>query len=136
MEDLPHPVALVEDDEAFVVALCRLLTAVGIATVSFSSAEAFLTSVRTNQFSCLVLDVHLPGVSGLELLDRLDREQVRLPVILMSADVSVLARNKAFRLPVMGCLQKPLEGTVLVSLLRQAAHLNEPQLPIPESVLP
>lgn len=136
MDSLPHPVALVEDDEAFVVALRRLLTAFGIATESFSSAEQFLASIRSHRFSCLLLDIHLPGKSGLDLLDCLARENLRLPVILMTAQDSAAVRDRASRFPVMGLLQKPVEGTMLVRLIHQVLHsepspVRNPETPVP-----
>ena len=70
-------IAIVEDDASFNRALVRLLNASGFATQAFASAEEFLTSAKPNSLACMILDIHLPGISGFELFDRLAHQALR-----------------------------------------------------------
>jgi FixJ family two-component response regulator len=78
-------IAIVEDDASVREALQGLLEAFGFAAEVFSSAEEFLRSVRLNDTACLITDVRLPGMSGLQLQDRLSVSGSRIPIIVITA---------------------------------------------------
>ena len=96
----PLYVATVDDDEAFCRALGRLLRAAGMQPIPYVSAEAFLADTKHPQFDCLVLDVNLGGMSGIELGRRLVAEGCSTPFICLadSADPGVSARSRSGRL--------------------------------------
>jgi FixJ family two-component response regulator len=78
-------IAIVDDDASMLRALRRLLRSVGITVVTYTSVEEFLQSGLQGRIRCLVLDVMMPGMSGLDLLARLDASAVTLPVIIITA---------------------------------------------------
>lgn len=114
----PH-IAIVENDDAFGAALDRLLRASGFETVLFPSAELFLEQAHPGELDCVVLDVHLPGASGFDLLSRLKRDFLKLPVLLMTADDSLATRRRALGTECMEFLIKPFEATLLLGALRR-----------------
>jgi FixJ family two-component response regulator len=116
-------VAIVEDDASFNRALERLLNASGFATQAFASAEEFLTSAKPNSHVCMILDIHLPGISGFELFDRLSGDQGRPPVIFITAEDAEIVRQEAARISGNRCLRKPLiAGELLGALQEQLRH--------------
>lgn len=110
-------VALVDDDVGACVGLARLLRAVGMHVSTFSSAEGFLESGPPWPYDCLVLDVRLTGMSGLELLRRLDEWNVRLPVLMVSADDDPKTRDQARRLGALGFFYKTEPGDALIDAI-------------------
>jgi len=85
VERRPYTVAVVEDDSNMRRSIQRLLSAQGFAVEGFPSAEAFLSRGADSRVACLVLDIHLPGMSGVELRRRLTAAGSSLPVIFMTA---------------------------------------------------
>lgn len=119
MENSQARIGIVENDPALVTALERFLRASGFVPEIYLSAEEFLTLARPENLSCLVLDVHLPGVSGFDLLGRLSSMACRLPVILMTADGSHATRRRARESCCAAFLTKPIEGPDLVGAIRR-----------------
>jgi two-component system, LuxR family, response regulator FixJ len=115
---MEHPirVAIVDDDQAFRRALTRLLITMGFEVWSCASAEELLASPDALSHDCVVLDVHLPRMNGIELRHRLHEVCPGLPVLLMTADV-MLAHRPAM-LGGAVCLEK----TVRESLLAETIH--------------
>lgn len=114
----PH-VAIVENDDAFGAALDRLLRASGCDTILFPSAELFLEQARPAELDCLVLDIHLPGASGFDLLATLKRDSWTLPVLLMTADDSGPVRNRAGNSGCLDFLIKPFDANLLLDAIRR-----------------
>ena len=85
MADRPFKVAIVDDDSSMRRSLERLLSVHGFLVQSFSSAEAFLAASHEGQVDCLVLDIHLPGMSGIELRSQLDGSGQLVPVVFITA---------------------------------------------------
>jgi FixJ family two-component response regulator len=113
-------IAIVEDDASFNRALERLLNASGFATLAFASAEEFLASAKPNSYACVILDIHLPGISGLELFDRLSAGHGRPPVIFITAEDVETIRQEASRISGKICLRKPLiAGELLDAVCQQ-----------------
>jgi FixJ family two-component response regulator len=114
------PVVVVEDDDGMRKALDRLLRAAGYQPLLFSSAEAFLGAAATDVAACLVLDIHLPGLSGLELRRRLTASGHEPPVIFITAQDDDAAREEARQLNCLAYFRKPFEGAALLEAIRQA----------------
>ena len=113
-------IAIVEDDASFNRALERLLKASGFATLAFASAEEFLASAKPNSHACVILDIHLPGISGFELFDRLSADHGRPPVIFITAEDVETVRQEASRISGNICLRKPLiAGDLLDAVYQQ-----------------
>jgi FixJ family two-component response regulator len=106
-------VALVDDDAAVRRALQRLLGVMGFAVVSFGSAEEFLASRHRSDFRCLVSDVNLPGLSGIDLCSRLTAAGDPLPVILVSSDAGATSVMRRALGGAVCVLSKPLDAELL-----------------------
>jgi len=115
-------VAVVDDDASIRQALARVLVVSGIGARTFSSAEQYLSDAGSDEPSCLILDVHLPGRNGFELRDELEARGAAPPIIFMSAlDEKALVRLSRRDEPPR-CLQKPFDSRLLLALVRQ--HLG------------
>ena len=113
-------VAVVDDDEFLRDALRRLLRASGLGAVSFESAEDLLNSGRLQEISCLIADVRMPGLSGLELQARLKAEQCPVPIIFVTAHGDAKMRIQAMRDGAVEFLTKPFDNAVLIEMVRSA----------------
>jgi FixJ family two-component response regulator len=112
MPDSKQIIAIVEDDAGFNKALQRLLSTYGFATRAFFSGEDFLESAAHDLPACVILDIHLPGMSGFELFERLCATDPRPAVIFITAEEGEAER--ASRISGNVCLRKPLVGTELL----------------------
>jgi len=112
------PVFIVDDEDAVRTALGKLLRAIGVAAETFASAEAFLASYTDGRDGCLLVDLRMPGMSGLDLIEELQRRGVRLPSIVMTGhadEASLEERLEALR-PI-GFLEKPFTLAQLKQML-------------------
>ena len=114
-------VAIVEDDADARNALGRLLNAAGFDHALFESAEAFLASKPDRGCSCLILDVQLSGMSGIDLQRRLRSEGSTAPVIVITAHASDAIRERAEQSGCAAFLTKPFDGDSILALLRPLA---------------
>jgi FixJ family two-component response regulator len=110
---------VVEDDEGMRTAIRRLLEAEGFEASLFDSAEALLAADVTSQAQCLVLDIHLPGMSGLELQRHLVGAGTTLPVVFITAHDWSPIRQQALASG-DGYLAKPFSGEALVEAITRA----------------
>ena len=117
----PIYVAVVDDDEDLCRSLARLLRASGMHPVTYSSAEAFLADTKHPQFDCLVLDVQLGGMSGIELMQGLLAESGHVPFIYPTAHDSPEARAIAEAAGCAGYFRKTDSGAELLEAIRHAA---------------
>ena len=108
-------VMIVDDDESVRRAARRLIKSFGFAVETFASAEDFLTSGRLPQTACLVLDVQMPGLNGLELQSRLISEGCQIPIVFITAYNDENAREQALRAGAVGYLVKPFEEADLLN---------------------
>jgi FixJ family two-component response regulator len=115
-------IAIVDDDVSMLRALRRLLKSVGYAVVTYPSAEEFLESDALAHIGCLVLDVMMPGMSGLELADRLAASGMMLPVIVITASADEHIRLRAEQAGLVAYLCKPFEEETLLEAIRQALN--------------
>ena len=113
-------VAVVEDDESVREATKHLLRLLGYATASFTSAEGFLESGCVRDTACLITDVHLPGMSGVELQSRLILDGHCLPIIFVTAFPEEAIRARVLRDGALCYLSKPLQEQSLIACLDQA----------------
>src|SRR5262245_42209335 len=111
-------IAIVEDDGSFRRAIERLLRATGFEAQTFASAEKFLSSAAPESHACLILDIHLPGMSGFELLDHLTASALPPPAIFITAEGEDSVRERASIIPNSVYLQKPFSGAVLLAAVR------------------
>jgi FixJ family two-component response regulator len=117
----PAPVvSIVDNDKSVRVATTKLLRLAGFAAHSFASAEAFLQSPRVLDTSCLITDVRMPGMSGVELQGQLIAEGRHMPVIFITAYPEENSRATALAAGAVGFLSKPFDGYTLIDCLRQA----------------
>lgn len=113
-------VATVDDDELMRGALQGLLREAGFPARAFASAEEFLSSGAQHHCSCLIVDVRMPGMSGFELQARLEAEQIRIPIIFVTAHGDERMRKQALRTGAADFLVKPFDDEVLLRSVRAA----------------
>jgi FixJ family two-component response regulator len=119
-------ISVVEDDQPFRESMRKLMTVLGYTVQAFSSATEFLKSPLLTETACLVTDVQMPGMSGVELHRHLiDRGQV-IPTILVTAYPDETARNRALKDGVVCYLSKPVDDEHLERCLRSALESGKP----------
>jgi FixJ family two-component response regulator len=114
-------VIVVDDDAAFLKGVARLLTHNGIQSRTFASAEALIANDSTQTATCLLLDINLDGISGIELQRRLSASGSKCPVIFMTAHDDEATRNDAVDAGCIAYLCKPFAANVLLDAIRKAA---------------
>jgi FixJ family two-component response regulator len=117
-------VAVVEDDESLRRAVARLLAASGYHPVGYHSAEALLADSNRPTFQCLVVDIQLGGISGLELKERLAASGSTTPVVFLTAQESAEGRHRALQAHCAGVLRKSEPGAVLLTAIDGAIHAS------------
>ena len=113
-------VVIVDDDDSMRGALAGLLKAVGLATQAFASAEDFLKSGQQHHAACLIADIRMPGMSGLELQAHLNAERCRIPTIFITAHGDAKMRMQAMREGAVEFLAKPFDDEALLDSVRAA----------------
>jgi len=116
-------VAVIDDDPSVLRGLKRVLDASHFATKVYDCGEAFLDTDSASQVSCIVLDIHLGGISGIETRRRLKAMGSVVPVIFMTAHDSTAVRREAMDVGCAAYLQKPFSGHVLVDAIRNATSV-------------
>ena len=117
-------VSVVDDDESIRESLPDLLSEFGFATRAFPSAEAFLSSDCVDDTKCLILDVIMPGMTGLDLQQELTRRGQKIPVIFITARKEETIRARAFKQGAVTFLNKPFSDTALLDALNVALQRN------------
>src|SRR5215207_9284555 len=112
-------ILVAEDDAGLRTALGRLLRAAGHESEGFESGEALLQSGQSESANCVVTDIHLPGMSGLELVDTLRERHRCLPVIFITAFDSPALKDQALKRRGAAYLAKPFEGTALLEAIQK-----------------
>jgi len=113
-------VAIVDDDDLMRGALQGLLKASELTVHAFASAEEFLNSQDHGHAACLIADIRMPGMSGLDLQARLNAEQIRIPTIFITAHGDARMRMQAMRAGAVEFLEKPFDDEVLLASVRAA----------------
>ena len=115
-----HLISIVDDDESVREALCGLLRSVGFAVNAFTSAEEFLASDQLVSADCLVLDVRMPGMGGLELQRQLVANHNKIPVILITAHEEEGMRARSLSDGVGTVLIKPFSEEAILNAIHSA----------------
>ena len=113
-------VAIVDDDESVQLALRDLIESDGLPAICFGSAEQFLDSEARSKAACLIADIRMPGMSGLELQAKLKAERCRIPVIFITAHGDAEMRIHAMRQGAVEFLSKPFDDAVLLEIVHAA----------------
>ena len=112
--------ALVDDDEDVRVALMRLASSAGFAVEAFASGEEFLRSVADHEPDCVVLDLHMPGMSGFDVQRALAVAHAAVPVVVITGHDVPESCERAMRLGAKAYLRKPVEDEALLSAIGAA----------------
>jgi FixJ family two-component response regulator len=120
MNDLRPRVAVVDDDLSVRKALERLLRAAGFDAVTFASAHEFFYSLEAQHPDCLVLDLHMPGMNGLEVQRRLGQTGVRIPVVVITGHDEPQTRAQCLSAGATDYLCKPLNDEALLAAIQRA----------------
>jgi FixJ family two-component response regulator len=113
-------VSIVDDDDLMRGALQGMLKSVGLTSLAFASAEEFLTSGQQHKTACLIADIRMPGMSGLELQAKLNAERCRIPTIFITAHGDEKMRMQALRAGAVEFLAKPFDDEALLESVRAA----------------
>lgn len=115
-------ISIVDDDPSVRRALARLCKSAGYVVQSFASAEAFLEASGSDDSDCLILDVHLPGRSGLQLQTDLCAADDCLPIVFVTAYEDDQVRSLALERGAVAFLRKPLDSERLLDVIQEALH--------------
>lgn len=124
MSDLKQNILVVDDDPEMSQAISRLLNAAGFCAMAFNSAEAFLKANSMSAAACMVVDIHLEGLSGFELRRQLKQKGVEAPVIFITAYDDDALRAQAGDAGAVAYLTKPFTGKSLMAAIIEAIDLD------------
>ena len=113
-------ISIVDDDDAVREMLVSLTRSLGNDAVGFASAEEFLASADFESFSCVITDIHMPGMSGFELQEQLHQRNAPIPVIMITARTERDLERKAISGGAIGLLRKPVDIEMLVAFIAKA----------------
>ena len=117
-------ISIVDDDPSVRRALRRLLRSLGYEVETFNSASDFFASQNQENMECLILDIHMSGMSGFELQQRLIEEGRNLPIIYITAHHDEQTRKRAVQSGAIAYLRKPFDDQSLIEAIRQALSSN------------
>ena len=126
MTKLRSLIAIVDDDESVRRALTRLLRSAGLDVESFPSGDEFLESIPTRRPDCVVLDLHMPGLSGFEVQTRLAKSSTPVPVVIITGHDSTETRARALAAQPLAYLRKPVNDQTLLDAI-ELALTRQPQ---------
>jgi FixJ family two-component response regulator len=116
-------IAIVDDDESVCHAIKRLVRSLGMGANTFASGQEFIDFIEampSQRFDCVILDVQMPGLNGLDVLERLNKRGNRFPIIFITAHDEVNARERALVAGAVAFLRKPFAAELLIKTLRAA----------------
>ena len=119
LPDVPI-ISIIDDDDSMRCAMKSLVTSLGLRVHTFRSAEEFLQSPRLDDTSCLITDLQMPGLSGVELQSLLLAQARHMPIILVTAFPQEPTRNRVMEAGALGFLSKPFETQTLIKLIEKA----------------
>src|SRR5580658_3892243 len=114
-----HP-AILDDDRSIQSSLKDLIEAEGMSALCFSSAEQFLTSAARHKVGCLIADIQMPGMSGIELQARLAHERYSIPIIFLTGRGDIPSTVSAMKCGAIDFFTKPVNGETLLNSVRRA----------------
>lgn len=121
-------VAIVDDEEGIRKALGRLLRAAGMQTHGYANGQEFLTAAAERRPDCVVLDLHMPGISGLQVLRKLKISGLLLPIVVITAHDDPETREQCLSSGARAYLRKPLEDRLLLNAI--SAAMRSPGAPV------
>lgn len=124
MSHLKQKILVVDDDSEMSHAISRLLNAAGYCAMAFDSAEAFLKANSMTGAACMVVDIHLEGLSGFELRRQLNQKGVQAPVIFITAYDDSALRAQAHDAGAVAYFTKPFTGKSLMAAIAKAINLD------------
>ena len=116
--------AILDDDRSVQNAVQDLIESEGMSARCFGSAEQFLNSPARDDAACLIADIRMPGISGLELQAKLKAERCRVPIIFITAHGEIALSVSAMREGAVDFFTKPVDGTALLSSVKRALQLD------------
>ena len=126
MHSISRLISIVDDDPLVREGLISLMRSAGFATQAFASAEEFLSLAHRDNIACLILDVRLPGISGLELQSQLTSTvSNRIPVVFMTARDDEATRQRALKGGAVDFLRKPVRREALLNAVHLALQQND-----------
>ena len=117
-------IAIVDDEELVRTSLQRLLKMAGYTVAAFTSAEEFLRSGSLQDVHCLIADIRMPGMSGLDLQSELNAGGYQIPIIFITAHGDEKMRIRAMRVGAVAFLAKPFDNTVLLDRVRACLNVT------------
>jgi FixJ family two-component response regulator len=117
-------IAIVDDDDSFRRATTSFIRSLGYAVLQFASADSFLKSDRLHDTDCLISDVQMPGINGIELQRKLIVQGYRLPIIFVTGFSEMRARAQTLAAGAIGFLDKPFSDEELIACLNKALAAN------------
>lgn len=117
-------VFVVDDDEAMRSSMAWLIESEGLRVETFDSAQSFLAACYPGRAGCLLLDVRMPGMSGLELQEHLRHRQMRLPVIIITGHGDVPMAVRAMKAGAVDFIEKPFDDETLLATIQRALELD------------
>jgi FixJ family two-component response regulator len=118
-------VSIIDDDQDVRQAVQRLMRSRGFATRTFASAEEFLRSPSLHETACVITDIQMPGMTGIDLHDVMLKQGPRLPVIFLTAFPDDRTEKRALQAGALGFLTKPFDARTLVSLVDTAVQSGD-----------
>jgi RNA polymerase sigma factor (sigma-70 family) len=125
MQHVSHVIHVVDDDSSFRGAIARLLNAAGYEVALYETSQQLLDKPPTRLSDCILLDVQMPGVSGLQLQDRLSKLGNRLPIVFLSGNADIPASVRAIKAGAEDFLTKPVAREQLLETIRRALDHGE-----------
>ena len=125
MNSVSPLISIVDDDRLVREGLIGLIRSAGFATQAFASAEEFLSLAHPDDTACVILDVLLPGMSGLELQSQLTASNHRIPVVFITADDNEATRRRALKAGAVNFLVKPVRRQALLNAVHSALQQND-----------
>jgi two-component system response regulator FixJ len=118
---------IIDDDAAVRESLLALVQMRGLNAKGYSSAEAFLAGLKTHETGCVVSDVRMPGMTGLQLLEKMNEAKSTLPVVIITAYADVPTAVRAMQAGAVTFLEKPCNDDDLIAAIQQALNLEQAQ---------
>ena len=122
----PDLVAVVDDDPQVCKALQRLLRSFGFAVETHASGDAFLQTVRDHRPGCVVLDLHMPGLDGLDVQSQLARWGIATPIVMITGQGTPEARSRALGNGAVAFIDKPIDAVHLLTAVNGALLTSGP----------
>ena len=115
-------ISIIDDDESVRAATNRLVRSLGFVALTFACADDFLRSPRLNETSCVIADIQMPGMSGIELQSALIASGKAIPIIFITAFPDERTRTRAMEAGAVGFLSKPFKGSTLIQYIDDALN--------------